>query len=260
MLRTKTQIFNISSLNSENGSYKSKLLVSLPNLNFSSPDIQNVFLSVLHCEVPNSFYIVNYTNNSLVLDGVAYDIQVGNYNANTLITQLISILPVGFSITYSSINNKFTFTYSSDFTINASHPSCKINSVIGLGTSDITSTSNSLTLPYVVNFLPIPRINFRTNAFNLQNYNQTDNTGDVFLALQNNAPQQACINYYNDAQFKFSIVDKTISSFYIHVTNDKGQYINFNNIDWYLTFLIEIQYLGNPNTTNFQYITNNKFQ
>lgn len=248
-MKSKSQIFNISSLNSENDSYKSRVLVSLPNLNFSSPNIQNVYLSVLHCEVANSFYIVNYTNNTLVINSVLYTIPVGNYNANTLITQLLSLLPSGFGITYSSINNKYTMTYTSDFTINASQS--KINKVLGLGNIDIASSSNILTLPYVVNFLPIPRINFRTNAFNLQNYNQSDNTGDVFLSLQNNAPQQACINYTNDSQIKFSILDKTITSFFINVTNDIGEFINFNNIDWYLTFLIEVEYLENPINSSF---------
>lgn len=258
MLRKKAQIFNISSKNAENGSFKSIVSVSLPNLNFSFQNIQNVYLSVLHCEVPNSFYIVNYTNNAIVVNNVSYIIPVGNYNANTFATQLLSILPLGFTMVYSAITNKYTLTFTSDFTINASNPSCKINSVIGLGNNDVYSTGGSLTLPYVVNFLPIPRINFRTNIFNLQNYNQSDNTGDVFLSLQNNAPQQACINYYNDAQLKFLIQDKALSNFSITVTNDNNELINFNNINWYLTFLIEIEYLeNNVLNSNFSNIIRN---
>lgn len=245
MLRKKAQIFNISSKNADNNSYKSIVTVTLPNLNFSFQNIQNVYLSVLHCEVPNSFYIVNYTNNSIVVNGVAYIVPVGNYNANTFSTQLLSLLPSGFTMSYSSITNKYTMTFTTDFTINSSSSNCKINKVIGLGNEDVFSLGGSLTLPFVVNFLPIPRINFRTNIFNLQNYNQTDNTGDVFLSLQNNAPQQACINYYNDAQLKYLIHDKGISTFSISVTNDNNELINFNNIDWYLTFLIEIEYLEN---------------
>ena len=69
-IKTKTRIFNISSRNSLNGSYKSQVSVSLPDLNFSNSNIQNVYLSVLHCEVPNSFYIVNYTNNSIVISPI----------------------------------------------------------------------------------------------------------------------------------------------------------------------------------------------
>jgi hypothetical protein len=186
-----------------------------------------------------------------VIDSVVYTIPVGNYNANTMITQLLTLLPSGFSMTYSTINNKYSMTYTSNFTINASHPLCKINSVLGLGDTDITSQSNSLTFPYVVNFLPIPRINFRSNFFNFGNYNQADNTGDIFLSLQNNAPQQACINYYNQSMIKFLVLEKGISSFVINVCNDAGQLINFNNVDWYLTFQIDIEYLEAPMFSNF---------
>src|ERR1700722_6810163 len=117
--KTKSQIYNISSKVSENGPYKSAIRVNLPNLNFINSTIQNVYLSVLHCEVPNSFYVVNYVNNSIVVNGTTYIIPVGNYNANTLITALLTLLPVGFAMSYSSISNKYTWTYSTNFTINA---------------------------------------------------------------------------------------------------------------------------------------------
>ena len=87
--KTKSQIYNISSKVSENGTYKSSVRVNLHDLNFSNNNIQNVYLSVLHCEVPNSFYIVNYVNNSIVVNSITYIIPVGNYNTNTLITALL---------------------------------------------------------------------------------------------------------------------------------------------------------------------------
>ena len=238
--KTRSQIYNISSKVSQNDSYKSSVVVSLPDLNFTASNIRNVYLSVVHAEIPNSFYIVNYTNNSIVVGGVTYTIPVGNYNANTMITALIALLPSGYAITYSSITNRYTWTYSGDFTINASNANCKINNVIGLGLSDITSTANTLTMPYVVNFLPLARLNFRSNMFKFNNYQQSDNSGNVFLSVQNNAPQQGVINYVNNTLIKYLVSDRSITTFIIDVTNDVGQLINFNNIDWYLTFQIDI--------------------
>jgi hypothetical protein len=219
--KTKSQIYNISSRNSENGTFKSQVRVSLPNLNFSNSTIQNVYLSVLHCEVPNSFYVVNYTNNQIVVNGVLYTLTRGNYNANTMITQLLSLLPAGYGITYSTITNRYTFTHTTtNFTINASNANCTINSVLGLGSSDLTSTSLTLAIPNNVNFLPISRLNFRSTAFKLGNFNQTDNSGNMFLSLQNNAPQQGVINYQNSNSIKFLIEEKGITSFLITVTDD----------------------------------------
>lgn len=254
--KTKSQIYNISSKVSQNDSFKSSVLVSLPDLNFTGSNIRNVYLSVVHAEIPNSFYIVNYTNNTIVVDSITYTIPVGNYNANTMITALIALLPTGFAITYSSITNKYTWTYSSNFTINASNAQCKINNVIGLGITDITSTANTLTMPYVVNFLPLARINFRSNMFKLNNYQQSDNSCNVFLSVQNNAPQQGVINYVNNTLIKYLINDRTMSSFTIEVTNELGQLINFNNIDWYLTFQIDIEFVETLQNNTFGQIIN----
>lgn len=243
MIKTKTRLFNISSNNAINGSYKSKITVQLPDLAFHNEKIQNVYLSVNHCEVPNSFYVVNYTNNQIVINSITYTVAVGNYNVNTFITALLSVLPTGYTITYSSITNKFTFNYTSNFTINASNKNCTLNRVIGLGTTDITSVTNILILPYVVNFLPLQRINFRTNFFNFNNYNSSDGSSDVFLPLQNNAGQLSMINYINQTGDEYLVQDRTISTFIISVTDDYNNLINFNGVDWTMTLTIKIDYL-----------------
>jgi hypothetical protein len=51
----------------------------------SNSNIKNVFLSILQCEAPNSFYVVYYTNNQIVVIGVTYTSTRGNYNTNTMI-------------------------------------------------------------------------------------------------------------------------------------------------------------------------------
>lgn len=259
--KTKTQIYNISSFNSENGSYKSSVRVALPDLIFTNTNIQNVYLSVIHCEVPNSFYIINYTNNSIVINNITYTLTRGNYNANNFITMLLGIIPAGFSMTYSGITNKYTLNYSSNFTINCSNPNCKINKVIGLDNVDVSSTSNSLVFPYNVNFLPLPRINFKSDFFKFGNFSQSDNSSNIFLSLQNNAPQNSIINYSNQTNSKFLVEDKSITSFIINVVDNQGQLINFNNIDWFLTFQIDVEFLEIKTNEDFSsFIPNNLYR
>jgi hypothetical protein len=244
-------VFNISSATATNDSFKSIVNVSLPDLTFHLDNIQNAYMSVNHCEVANSFYVVNYTNDVIVINSIAYTIPRGNYNVNTFIAQLLLLLPVGFGITYSSITTKFTFTNTTtNFTINASSALSTINKVIGLGTTDITSVALTLTLPYVVNFLPLPRINFRSNFLKLNNYSSTDNSSDIFLSLQNNAPQNSVIYYNNQTTTKNLIEDRNITSFVIYVTDDYNRLINFNNVDWYMTIQIDMEYLELPKLTS----------
>lgn len=250
MIKTKTRLFNISSSNASNGSFKSSVNVQLPDLTFHDLNIKNVYLSVNHCEVPNSFYVVNYTNNQIVIDGITYVINVGNYNVNSFTTALQSVLPSGYILTYSSITNKFTLSYTSDFTINASSQNSTINKVVGLDIYDITSISNTLIFPHLINFLPMQRINFRSNFFKLNNYNSSDGSSDVFLCLQNNSGQLSMINYVNQSNDEYIIQDKNITSFTINVTDDYNNLINFNNIDWTLSFKILIEYIDNTDRIN----------
>ena len=247
MIKTKTRIFNISSKNTSlNNSFKSKLSISLPDLSFHEK-IENIYFSVQHAEIPNSFYVVNYTNNIIVINSISYTIPVGNYNATTLITALIVLLPT-FTITYSSITNRYTFNKTSTFTINSTS-SCK--NVIGLGNVDETAILNasvySLTLPYSVNFVPIPRINFKSNFFHFNNFNGVDFSNDLFLSIQNNTNPNSMIHYLNQTQIKFKVEDKNITNFIISITDDEGNYINFNNQDTRISLQIDIEYISSIN-------------
>tara|TARA_R110000868_G_scaffold96904_3_gene266546 strand:- start:8523 stop:9308 length:786 start_codon:yes stop_codon:yes gene_type:complete len=252
MIKTKSRLFNISSaIGRMNGDFCSQVQVSLPDLTFHLDNIQNAYFSVVHCEVPNSFYIVNYTNNQIVIDGITYTLTRGNYNVNTFITMFASILPQ-FQLTYNSATTKLTIQeiFLNSFTINASSKASTVNSIMGLGTTDMTGEDN-YTMPNVINFIPLQRINFRSNYFNFGCYSTSDNSSDIFLPLQNNAGQNAIINYVNQTQDKFLIQDRSITTFRINVTNDVGQLINFNGVDWLMTIKIDIDYLEIPRQTNF---------
>lgn len=250
MIRTKSRIFNVSSTNSTNGSYKSDVTVQLPDLTFHNTNIQNAYLSVIHAEVCNSMYIVRYTNDVFVLNGVSYTITRGNYNVNTFITQILSQLPVGYGMTYSAITSRLTMTHTTtDFTVNANSALSNINTIMGLGSSALTSSGLTLTFPYVVNFLPIPRLNFRSSYIKTGNFNSVDSSSDVFLCLQNNAGQNAVINYVNQTQSRYLIEDRNITQFNIRVTDESNQLINFNNVDWFMSFQIDIEYLEEPKNT-----------
>ncbi len=257
MIKKRSQILNISSLNAINGDYKSQISVSIPDCNFSNPNVKAVYFSVQHCEVPNSFYIVNYTNNILTIDNIQYVIQRGNYNTTTLMTYLLTILPSGFGITYSNITNKFTMTYSSNFTINGGLST--INKVMGFSNDNITSFANTLTFGNCVNFLPLARLNFKSNLFKFGNYSQNNGSGDIFLSLQNNAPAMGVINYSNSSNLKFYMEDKAITTFIISVCDDNGNLINFNGVEWFMTLQIDTEIFEPEKTLNFQNIVGQQF-
>ena len=252
MIKTISRLYNLSSaIGRLNGDFCSQIRVQLPDLTFHNTHIQNAYFSVVHAEVPNSFYIVNYTNNQFVLDGITYTLVKGNYNVNTFITMILTIIPVGYALTYNSATTKLTMTHiTTNFTINASSTASTVNNIMGLGITDLTSAALTLTMPNVVNFIPLQRINFRTNYFNFGCYSTLDGSSDIFLPLQNNAGQNSIINYINQTQAKFLIQDRNITTFVISVTDDKNQLINFNGVDFLMTIQIDIDYLEAPKTDN----------
>ena len=256
MIKTKSRLFNISSaVGCLNGAFNSQIQVTLPNLTFHLDNIQNAYLSVVHCEIPNSFYILNYTNNQFVLNSVTYTLTRGNYNVNTFITMILTIIPAGYGMTYNSATTKFTMTHTTtNFTINCSSTASTVNNIMGLGSINLTSAGLTVTMPNVVNFIPLQRINFRSNYFNFGCYNTVDGSSDIFLPLQNNAGQNSVINYINQTQHKFLIQDRSITTFVITVTNDNNQLINFNGVQWLMTIQIDVDYLEMPRQTSFSQI------
>ena len=63
------------------------------------------------------------------------------------------------------------------------------------------------------------------------------------MPLQNNAGQNSIINYVNQTQHRFLIQDRAITTFIINVSDDYGNLINFNGIDWLMTLEITYDYL-----------------
>ena len=107
-----TRLYNINSKNYKSINSVNSLssgLWTFPNLNFQDDDIISAYISILHAEIPNSFYIINENNNKLIIDGITYTLILGNYNVKTFIDMVKVLLPIGYIITYSSTTNKFTF-------------------------------------------------------------------------------------------------------------------------------------------------------
>ena len=93
-------------------------------------------ISLVNAQIPVSFYTINYTNNVLKIklgnnNVQSYYIQVGNYNANSLINALNAVInDSNFVITISKITGKLSFTYNVGFFIYSDND-CSICSILG---------------------------------------------------------------------------------------------------------------------------------
>ena len=122
---TDTRLVNLNSAYCErqNGDYLSDVRFNFTGLLQDDPDIQEVQLQIQNAQIPYSFYNINVYNNVLKVsvDGLPtiYTLTLtrGNYNANSLITELTTQFTnaglTGITITISSITGLLKFTKTS---------------------------------------------------------------------------------------------------------------------------------------------------
>lgn len=229
---------------------KSDVEVEFPNIYFKDKIVREIMISVSHAEIPNSFYLVNSTNNTLVVNSSTFTIPPGNYNAVNFQSAISSFLSsLGITISYNIISNKYTFTSGSSFTIQTTS-TCE--RFIGMGSVALSGTS--VISPHVCNFLPLSRLIIRSSAFSTSNYNSADKSNDLILSVQNSSAAGSLILWNNYSNLKYDITHlDSINLVDLQITDDLGNFIDFNNADWFLTFRIEYMYEVSPNSiTNFK--------
>ena len=160
----------------------SNLVYNIPLMFPKDPSLINNSVKVLHCEIPYSWYLINQYNDQLVLSTGAITLPHGsNYNANSFIAQLQSLLPSGMILSFNSLNGKFTLTYTSAFSILSTTTCYKL---IGCAkNTTYASSSNVINLPFLCNFLGTKNLYINTTNIVLDNYNSATKTYSTLLCI-----------------------------------------------------------------------------
>jgi hypothetical protein len=269
-LIVETKLFNLSTrgtacniLNSDKN-FKSKCEFNIPNMIERDETIEHILFSIPDAVIPVSFYVVNENNCDLYVSinsvTTKYSFPYGNYTANTFITQFKSLLGSNWGITLSSFNSVFTVTNSTtDFTFLSKST---ISSVMGFS-GDITSTSKSLELSRCCNFLPLPRITLRCAELANTSMIGTANSSDVIITIPNNSKPNGQIYYLNQSQAKLLFRHHELSRFVISLTDDDGNFLNFNGISSFFTLQFDIYRKWMPKPPRFsniiEYVNNQTF-
>jgi hypothetical protein len=229
-----------------NGTYKSDLSYDLNNIIQLDRNTIEVKLSLVNAQIPYSFYQINSTNNKLnvTINSVttSYYLTKGNYNVNTFITMLDAIIAPNFTTTYSAITNQFTFTNSVDnFSFSDDLYSCF--GILGFISETIyTSVGFSLQSAYCFNLSPLTRINIGTSSIILKNSDSYNKSLCNTIATIPISTLPGGIIFYNNLNnFRINVTNPTqINDLNIQIYDDNRNLINFNNIDWSLTFQIDV--------------------
>jgi hypothetical protein len=253
MIYTLNKLVTINSKygDQENGTMKSKMLFNYRNILADDETILKSFVTILNAQMPCSFYVINSTNNKLVISGPAITtktiiISNGNYNANTLITELttkITASGLNMEITINKSNGILTFT-STGFVNYYFGSTSTILDVLGTDSSKIAS-SNIYTCSYPLNLLGVKKLLIRSERLAIQAVSSIDYAStNVLVTIPVDVPPFSMISYTSQSESNKNLLNiRSINQIDIQIYDENDNLIDFNNLDWAISLVIssEIQ-------------------
>ena len=195
-------------------------------------------------------YVINSLNNVLTIKdnttNITYLFQLtnGNYNATTLIQEIISQMllqsyPSIPSINFNKSNGKLSFLFLQSTTILTQNSTIK--DILGLGTTSLTGTF--IECPYPLNLLGVKLLNITSSTLAVSSFSSVNNSNLSILA---SVPiDQAFFNmvsYVNQSDLqKYELTTDYVNSIDLQILDEAGNYIDFNNSDWSITLGISIE-------------------
>ena len=207
------------------------------------PDGFHIYLSVVSCLIPFSFYNINNSNNNLYysFDGSTMTnltIPIGNYNVNDLVKYFKSNM-IGFAISYNQNANKLTFTnYVNNFMF-MSNSTCL--SILGFNeNTTVISTGLSLTSINCVNVYNIKTIQVNSNLITY-NINKVErNNYCILCSIPVSSQPFALIEYINRTNFRTNLFLNRLQKLKIRLTDDNGNLIDLNGCHYTMTLQLDV--------------------
>ena len=246
----------------ENGTMKSDILFNYRNLLSDDSNILKSFITLLSAEIPCSFYVINSLNNKLIISGPTITtktiiISNGNYNANTLIIELISKIGasgLNMEITINKSNGILTFT-SSGF-VNYYFDGTILD-IIGTYSSKVSS-SNIYTCSYPLNLLGVKKLLIKSEKLSIHAVSSIDySSSNILASIPVDVPPFSMISYTSQSDTTKHLLNlRSINQIDIQIYDENNNLIDFNNLDWSISLILSSEI----NTNDQRYYLNDILQ
>lgn len=209
---------------------------------------ESAYISVKSACIPYSWYNINDYNNILDIycdgDNYSLTIPVGNYNINTLISAIESVmLPTGLQISLKYIPNvnHVSFTHSSlPFQILQSSTCYE-----ALGFTEnlnYNSVANYIESVNGINLFNVRQILINSNNFVLNNINSYQNgNASILSSVTVTGNPNSILHYKNNTSIHKIHHLNNLSNLHIKLTDEIGRPLLLNNINWSLTLEVTIK-------------------
>jgi hypothetical protein len=200
----------------------------------------------MNAQIPCSFYVINALNNKLVISGptitttIIY-VSYGNYNANTLISELVSkfgTAGLSISISINKINGILTFS-SNGFLSYYFTSASTILEVLGT-TSSIIASSTNYTCPYPLNLLGVKKLLIKSTRLAIHSVSTIDySSSNILVSIPADVSPFSMISYIAQSDTHKNLLSvRTINEIDINIYDENNNYIDFNNLDWTITLIL----------------------
>ena len=206
------------------------------------PNQHYLFVSVVHTNIPYSFYNINSNNNflSYTINSITYTLTItkGNYNALNLVNFINSNLQTGFTCSYNSITNKILFSHSTlEFQLNTNS---SILSVLGISSSNLISSNKTLTSDLCLNLQSVQTINILSNL-NVGNLCLCElNTSNILCSIPVSQQPYSNIIYVNQNNFRNNLYSNVLNFIKLKLVDEHFRPIDLNGLHWSLTLELSI--------------------
>lgn len=204
-----------------------------------------IHISVQNISIPYSFYNCNSSNNILRYnlnsspdEIITVIIPVGNYNINTLKSYLQSVL-TGFTLSYNSTNNRYTFYNSTtNFTI-LSSSTCL--AMLGFKNNISLSSVNRTLTSAICCDLTTTKAIYICSSFpsvNISKAKVSDN--NIIASLPVDVSPFSLLTFSNYNNYRFNTFANIMSNLAIRLTDQNGNLLDLNGCEWSMTLQLDI--------------------
>ena len=209
-------------------------------------DDGEIFVSIQSAQIPGTFYNVDDINNLLVYtvnNGANINLVIppSNYNVNSLMTYLMTVM-TGFTITFNSQNNKYTFTHATNIFSFKSTSTCF--ELLGfIEKTTYNSTGLTITSPLCINFFTIQAVLIEISNLitNNKTSNASENNPSILVSIPITTSQNSVLSYYNVFNLHERInTIKNFATLQVRLLDQDLDLLDLNGANW--TATIQLNY------------------
>ena len=222
----KNKVVNSTTINTDITFYFDPILLS-------NSDRTHIVLGLEQASIPISIYMINATNNVMVINATTYTIPVGNYTITTMITYLNTIAStIQFVYVDNSNQIKVTITPTASVVISGS-----ASTILGF----VAGTySNPHTFTNVVNLTSTTGIIIQVDNVTTSNRDNSGRTGATLARIPITCSPLRILQYFNSTPFYTQIANRELTYLRVRLFNDDYTPLTLvGNPPWFMVIRVD---------------------